>query len=106
VRHTGLQDHHLAGAEPMGSRIGLDGQLAPEAVNHHVARGAMLGQAAPGLEGEQQQAERPSMHQAGLAMAALGRVRLGVQGARQLRQIEGNHRSGRSGARMRPKPLV
>lgn len=42
VRHLWLQHERLATAEPMVCRIRLDGQLAPKAVNHHVARGSML----------------------------------------------------------------
>ena len=106
VRHVRLQYERLASAEPMLCRTGLDNQFAPEAVNHHVARGSMLWQATAWLEGEQQQPERPSMHQACLPMATLGRVRFGMERPGEIWKIERNHRSRQPGARMRPQPLV
>jgi hypothetical protein len=106
VRHTRLQDERLATAYPMPYSTCLDGQFAPKAVNHHVARGSMLWQAPAWLECEQQQPERPLMNQPCLPMATLGRVRFGAQGAGEIWEIERNHRSGQPSARMRPQPLV
>jgi hypothetical protein len=42
VRHIRFQHEHLAAAEPMPRVAGLDRQLAPKAVNHHLTRGSVL----------------------------------------------------------------
>ena len=87
-------------------RVRLDRQLAPEAVNHDVPGGAMLREPASRVEREQQEPERPPMDQAGLPVASLRGVGLGVERAGEIGKIEGYHRSGQSITRMRPEPLV
>jgi hypothetical protein len=106
VRHIRLEHERLASAEPMVCGTRLDGQLTSKAVNHHLARGSMLREVTSWFECEQQQPERPPMNQPRLPMAALGRVRFGVQRAGEIWKIESNHWSGQPSARMRPQPLV
>jgi hypothetical protein len=106
VRHIRFQHEHLPAAEPMPCRAGLDRQLAPKAMNHHLTRGSVLRQPTAWLEGEQQHPKRPAMNQPRLPMAIPGRVRLRAQGAGEIRKIERNHGSREPGTRMRPQPLV
>lgn len=66
----------------------------------------MLWQATAGLESEQQQPERPPVHQPCLPMATLGRVRFGAQSTGEIWKIESNDGSREPSARMRPQPLI
>jgi hypothetical protein len=106
MRNIRLHHERLATAKSVWCTRGLDSQLTAEAVDHDVARGAMLRQATTRLEYEQHEPEGPSMNQPCLPMAALRRVRLGMKGAGEVRKIEGYDWAGQSSARMRPEPFV
>jgi hypothetical protein len=91
VRHIRLQHERVAITEPMGSAASLDGQLSAQAMDHHVARCPMLGQAKPPGSNVNRRSRSG---------------RLGVESAGELWKIEGNRRSGQPGAGMRPEPFV
>ncbi len=106
VRHIRLQDDRLATADLKLFRSRLDSQLASNAVNYHVARGAMLRQTPPWIEREQEQPERTPMNQTRLPMSILGRVRLRMQSPGEIWKIERYHWACQPRVRMRPQTLV
>jgi hypothetical protein len=106
VRHGRIQHDSFTFSQPMPCVTGFDLELAPEAVNHDVTGRPMLRQTTAGVEGEEQEPERPAMDQARLTMPVLSRVGLGPERAGKIWKIETYYGAGHSVAWVRPEPLV
>jgi hypothetical protein len=106
VRDVRIQHQSFPRPQPVRRAGGFDDQFTTQTVNHHIARSSMLRQATTGLECEQQDSQRPTMNQAGLPVTTLGRMRLSLESAGKIREIESYYGARKASARMRPEPLV
>jgi hypothetical protein len=94
MRDIGIEEQRLTLVQPLPCTRRLDVELAPETVNDYMTGRPMLGKLAARFEREQHQAQGTPMDQAGLAMSMSGRMRLRVQGTREIGQVERHRGSG------------
>lgn len=106
MRHARIEDDGRALAQAMTDPFGVDGQFTAEAVNDHVTGCLMFAQVPAGLEREQQNPQRPTMHETRLAVPVARRVWFRAKDACQFREVQRHHGTGQSFARVGPEPLV